>query len=324
MDHLRVISWGQEALAEEAKAILNAAEGLDMNFFHAVCALASCQGKVVVSGMGKSGHVAAKIASTMASTGTPAFFLHPSEGQHGDYGMIQDSDMLLVVAYSGETEEVCELVKFGRALDITTVAITGAEQSSLAKLATWHLNAKVAREADSLGLAPTSSSTLALAMGDALAIALMRLRGFSSEAFAKLHPKGSLGKALTKVGTLVHMAASLPKLSEKSNFHEVIAAVTKNNFGIAPVVSQDGLLIGSVTDGDIRRSLLSHQRDALSLCAKDLMAKEPKIISYDAKVDEAIAKMERHCVTSLFVYDQEEFLGLIRLHDLLKFKLGQR
>ncbi|NRA46180.1 MAG: KpsF/GutQ family sugar-phosphate isomerase [Oligoflexales bacterium] len=317
-----VLSWGKEVIHKEVKAIHAAGERLDLSFSSAVKLILSCSGKVVVTALGKSGHVAAKIAATLSSTGTPATFLHASEALHGDFGMINHNDMLLAIAFGGETREVVAVCKFARRFGLKVVGITGKLQSSLAQLTDEVLDASIPHEADALGLAPTSSTSVSLALGDALAVALMKARGFKEEHFAQLHPGGSLGKALVRVEELMHKSTAISVVDANADFHSVLEAVTSPNFGIVAVVNKDGLVEGSVTDGDLRRALLKSGGKALDLRAADLMNACPKTVSPDLKAVEVIGLMERYKITSLFVTDtHDKLLGLVRLHDLLAAKI---
>lgn len=317
-----VLSWGKEVLQKESLAIRDAGARLDLSFSAAVKMILSCSGKVVVTALGKSGHVAAKIAATLSSTGTPATFLHASEALHGDFGMINHNDMLLAIAFGGETREVLAVCKFARRFGLKVLGITGKPGSSLASLTDVVLDASITQEADTLGLAPTSSTSVSLSLGDALAVALMKARGFKEEHFAQLHPGGSLGKALVRVEELMHKRDSISVVASAADFHAVLEAVTSPNFGIVAVVNDDGFMEGSVTDGDLRRALLKHSGDALKMRAAELMNPSPKTVAADLKALEVISVMEKYKITSLFVTDsQDKLLGLVRLHDLLTAKI---
>lgn len=318
----QILSWGKDVLEAEAKSLLEAKETLSEDFSKAADLFLSCEGKVIVSGMGKSGHVGKKIAATFASTGTSAFFLHPSEALHGDLGMVTENDVLLLIAYSGETQEVIEVAKYARRQNIKLVSITGNKNSTLAELSNFTLNGKVNGEADSLGLAPTSSSTVALALGDALAVSLMRAKGFSEKDFAMFHPGGKLGKRLSHVSDYMRKLDKIEFLSTSSTLHEALEAVTKQNFGIAPVVNDRDELIGAVTDGDIRRVLLKSQADALKLSAETFMSTNPKTTSGSILAIDAVDLMNNASITSLFVVDDRKVpVGVLRMHDLLAAKV---
>ncbi len=319
----RILEWASSVLEKEADAIQKASKKLDSRFVKAVDLLLGCRGKVVVTGLGKSGFIARKIASTLSSTGTTAIFLHPTEALHGDFGMIKKDDCLLAIAFGGETREVLAVSKFAKKQEIPCVSITGNLSSSLSKLSTIVLDGSIEKEADSLGLAPTSSSTLALALGDALAVATMRQRGFTREEFAELHPGGSLGRRLALVSEHMITADQLSSVCEAANFHEVLEAVTHPNYGICPVVGDKGELLGAITDGDLRRALLESGAKALEKKASSLMSRTPKVINPAKRAVDAISIMEHAKITSLFVTEDEpkKLIGLIRLHDLLSEKV---
>jgi arabinose-5-phosphate isomerase len=317
-------SWGQEALKIEAAAIIAGADRLGDDFVRAIEGFLSCQGKLVVTGLGKSGHIARKVASTLSSTGTSSFFLHPTEALHGDFGMLQPKDWLLAIAYGGETAEVLEVCRFARRIGVSIVAITGKIDSSLAALANYVIDVSCEREADSLNLAPTSSSTLSMAAGDAIAVTLMRARGFSEHDFAALHPGGSLGRRLSLVKDHMKPKESLPLVTENVDFHKVLEIVTARNFGIAGVVNVNGELIGAVSDGDLRRALLKSGAAALTAHAGQLMSKAPKTVTNDTLAIDALTLMNEKQITQLFVVaskDTKTPTGIVRLHDLLAAKI---
>jgi arabinose-5-phosphate isomerase len=317
-------SWGQEALRIEAAAILAGADRLGDAFARAIEGILACRGKLVVTGLGKSGHIARKIASTLSSTGTSSFFLHPTEALHGDFGMLQRSDFLLAIAYGGETAEVLEVCRFARRIGVPIVAITGKPQSSLATLSNFVLDVSCEREADSLNLAPTSSSTLSMAMGDAVAVTLMRARNFSESDFAALHPGGSLGRKLSLVKDHMKPKDLLPLVAPGDDFHKVLEIVTARNFGIAGVVGTDGRLVGAVSDGDLRRALLKMDADALKATAANLMSANPKAVSRDTLAIDALTLMNEKQITQLFVVDTKVTnvpVGIVRLHDLLAARI---
>ncbi len=317
-------SWGQEALQIEAAAIIAGADRLGDDFVSAIQGILSCQGKLIVTGLGKSGHIARKVASTLSSTGTSSFFLHPTEALHGDFGMLQPKDWLLAIAYGGETAEVLEVCRFARRIGVPIVAITGRKESTLATLANFVIDVRCEREADSLNLAPTSSSTLSMAAGDAIAVTLMRARGFSEFDFAALHPGGSLGRKLSLVKDHMKPKESLPLVTADADFHKVLEIVTARNFGIAGVVTASGDLIGAVSDGDLRRALLRSGADALRANASQLMSKAPKTVTNDTLAIDALTLMNEKQITQLFVVaskDTKAPTGIVRLHDLLAAKI---
>ena len=324
VDQKEILKWGKETLYNEANALLKAAERLGAPFFQAVRVLLDSPGKLVVTGLGKSGHVGRKIASTLSSTGTSAAFLHPSEALHGDFGMLQKVDCLMAIAYGGETQEVIEVARFARRMGIPVIVLTGRPQSTLAQLGHYVIDVHVDQEADPLNLAPTCSSTLTMAMGDAIAVALMSARRFTPVDFASLHPGGSLGRRLSLVRDLMHAGDNLPKVSADADFHQVLEAVTVDNFGIAAVVSKDGDLMGAISDGDLRRALLSVGANTLSCHAIDLMSQNPKIIVETSLAIDAVKQMNDLRISRLFVVkekDPKKVVGLVRLQDLLAAKI---
>jgi arabinose-5-phosphate isomerase len=321
-----LVAWAREALAREAQALTHAASRVGPAFAGAVQAILAARGKVLVTGLGKSGHVARKVASTLSSTGTSAFFLHPSEALHGDFGMMQPADCLIAIAFGGETAEVLEVGRFARRIGVPVVAITGKAGSTLAQLAHFVLDGGVDREADPLNLAPTCSSTVAIALGDALAVTLMRARGFTHTDFASLHPGGSLGRRLSRVQDHMHAEAVLPRVQMTADFHAVLESVTNHNFGITAVVDAQGDLVGAISDGDLRRALLQRGAQALTCTARDLMSPNPTTISPETLAIDAVALMNDRPrpITSLFVTAEgggRRPLGLLRLHDLLAAKI---
>jgi len=319
-----VANWGREVLQAEALALSATAARIGPSFAEAVQTVLGRQGKVVVSGLGKSGHVARKIASTLSSTGTAACFLHPSEALHGDFGLLQSCDTLVAVAYGGETSEVLEVARFARRIGAPVIAITGGMTSTLAQLAHIVFDASVEREADPLNLAPTSSSTVAMALGDAFAASLMRARGFSPQDFASLHPGGRLGRRLSLVRDHMHPTDRLPRLLPTADFHSVLEAVTVENIGIAAVTDTQGRLIGAISDGDLRRALLKHGAQALASNAGDLMSRQPRTIAATTLAIDAVSMMNGLGISRVFVVSCTGDvlpLGLVRLQDLLAAKI---
>jgi len=309
----------RRVLDVEAHALTAIRDRLDARFTRALDLLLACRGKVVVTGVGKSGIVGRKIAATLASTGTPAFFLHAGEGSHGDIGTLARGDVLLAVSNSGESEEVLRLLPVARRFGIPLVAISGDPDSTLARQADAALDVSVAVEACPLGLAPTTSTTAAMAVGDALALTLLEERGFSAEDFALLHPAGALGRRLTRVEDLMHRGDAMPLVAEDTSFKETLVEITSKRLGVTGVLSATGALAGIVTDGDLRR-ILERTDDPRRLRARDLMTTSPKTIAGDALAAEAVALMERHAITSLFILadGSRRPAGVIHLHDLLR------
>jgi arabinose-5-phosphate isomerase len=313
------IQQGKRVLDIEARAIAALVDRLDERFAKAVDLLHGCAGKVVVSGMGKSGLIGQKIAATLASTGTPAFFVHPADGIHGDLGMLAKQDALLAISNSGETEEVLKLLPFMKRLGIPVIALTGRTQSTLAKNSDVVLDVSVSEEACPLGLAPTSSTTAALAMGDAVAIALLQKRGFKEEDFAQFHPGGALGRRLLfKVRDLMHQGDALPRVPATAPVREAIREMTSKKLGMTTVVNAKGQLAGVITDGDLRR-FIEKGNSLAKARAKDLSTKSPRTIQADALAAKALQTMEQFSITSLVVVDDRNRLaGVVHLHDLLK------
>jgi arabinose-5-phosphate isomerase len=308
----------ERVLDVEAAALQALRARLDGGFARAIELLLGCTGKVVVSGVGKSGIVCRKIAATLASTGTPAFFLHAGEGSHGDVGTLVRGDVLIAVSNSGETEEVLRVLPFARRLGIPLIAITGDPGSTLAATADVALDVSVPEEACPLGLAPTASTTVTMALGDALAIALLEERGFSTEDFALLHPAGTLGRRLLRVDDLMHRDAEVPVVPEGASLKDTLVEITTKRLGVTGVVDARGALVGVVTDGDLRRAL-ERTDDIRLVTARDLMSRSPKTIAATALGAEALAVMERHAITSLFIVgDGARPAGVVHLHDLLR------
>ncbi len=314
------IEEGKRVLAIEARAITNLIDRLDHRFAQAVDLLFHCQGKVVVSGMGKSGLIGTKIAATLASTGTPAFFLHPAEGIHGDLGMLARKDLLIAISNSGETDEVLKLLPSVKRLGVPVIALTGRPQSTLAKNSDVALDVSVSEEACPLGLAPTASTTATLALGDALAIALLQRRGFKEEDFAQFHPGGTLGRRLLlKVRDLMHQGEAIPRVPHTASLREAILEMTSKKLGMTTVTESDGRLRGVITDGDLRR-FLERGIDWTSSRAGEVASKNPKTITPDDLAARGVQIMERHSITALIVVggENQEVVGVLHLHDLLK------
>ncbi len=306
-------------LAIEARAVNALIERIDARFSQAVDLLYQCIGKVVVSGMGKSGQVGQKIAATLASTGTPAFFLHPAEGVHGDLGMLARQDLLIAISNSGETQEVLQLLPFVKRMNIPVVALTGRCDSALAKNSDVVLDISVSEEACPMGLAPTASTTATLAMGDALAIALLQKRGFKQEHFAQFHPGGTLGRRLlVKVRDLMHAGDELPQVGPLAPGSDAILEMTAKKLGMTTVLDGQGALAGIITDGDLRR-FLQQGGDLAKVTALDLASRNPKTIGPDELAARAVEMMERFSITSLVVTDSNgAVVGVVHLHALLK------
>jgi arabinose-5-phosphate isomerase len=318
---LNSIEEAKRVLRVEAQSILDLAERIDENFSRAVDLLYRCKGKVVLMGMGKSGLVGRKIASTFASTGTPSFFLHPAEGLNGDFGMLAKEDVIIAISNSGETRELLEVLPLIKRYGNRLITLTGNLSSTLAKGGDVHLDIRVKEEACPLGLAPTASTTATLALGDALAVALMGKRDFKIEDFAILHPGGALGKRLLlKVEDLMHVGKAFPMVSEKTLMKDAVFEITSKRLGVTGVCNAEGHLVGVITDGDLRRALEKFS-DLFNREASEVMTKNPKWIERDALAAKAVQRMEEYSITSLFVFDRggdKVPVGIIHLHDLLK------
>jgi arabinose-5-phosphate isomerase len=308
-------------LESEAAAIRSLAGRLDARFIDALEILASCSGKIAVTGMGKSGIICKKIAATLSSTGSPAIFLHAAEAVHGDVGLLGAKDVLVAVSKSGETAEVLQILNATKRLGLPVIAITGNPESTLARHADLNLDATVEEEACPLGLAPTTSTTAALAMGDALAMALMERKRFRVDDFATYHPAGSLSKKLLKVGDLMHEGEAIPLVTSATSMAEVIYEMSSKGLGIAVVTDDGGCLAGIISDGDLRR-LLQKSSDPLSLVAAQCMTADPQTIGAGELATAALSRMEELKITSLIVTDGEgKTVGVIHIHNLWRTQM---
>lgn len=310
---------GLAVIETEAQAVFELTQRIDAHFERACELLLACKGRIVVTGMGKSGHIANKLASTLSSTGSPAFFMHPGEASHGDLGMITRQDCVIAISYSGNTHELVTLLPLLKRLEVPLIALTGNSESTLAKTADEHLDVSIKAEACPLGLAPTTSTTVALVMGDALAIALLQARGFSAEDFALSHPGGSLGKRLLlRVDELCHEGTQLPVVYENATISEALIEVTNKKLGMTCVVDKKGYLLGVYTDGDIRRTLTS-QYDIHTTPLANVMTKNCRTIHKGMLAAEAVALMQKFTITSLVLVDENNRPeAVLHLHDLLK------
>jgi arabinose-5-phosphate isomerase len=310
----------RKVLEIEADAVRGLIDTLDEKFTEAVDLIYGCKGRTILSGMGKSGIICKKISATLASTGTPSLFLHPAEAVHGDLGMVVEGDVVVAISNSGETEEITRMLDRIKRLHIPLIGMTGNLQSTLARYATVPLHIPIPREADPLGLAPTASTTAALAMGDALAVALIQRRGFRREDFAAFHPGGSLGRQLLKVGDLMHTGERVPRVSEDTSLKECLIEMSGKGFGMTTVVDGDRLL-GVVTDGDLRRAL-EQDTDINALTAGQCMTRDPAAIPAHALATRALDEMETRKITSLCIVNDERVLeGIIHLHDLWRTEM---
>ncbi len=316
-----MIETARRVLQIEADAVLALKSRIDGAFSQAVKMILDCRAKVVVTGMGKSGLVCQKIAATMASTGTPTFFLHPAEGIHGDLGMLSKGDVVIAVSYSGETEEVCRILPIIKRMGLPLIAVSGHPGSTLGMAGDVHLDISVAEEACPLGLAPTASTTATLAMGDALAVALLNERGFKAEDFALFHPGGALGKKLLlRVEDLMHSGEEIPSVPQGTLLREALFEITSKQLGVTGVVDSRGVLVGVFTDGDLRR-VMEKGLESLHLPIREVMTTSPKRILRKNLAAKALKTMEEYSITSLFVFENEAGtvpVGIIHLHDLLR------
>ncbi|MFL3028368.1 MAG: SIS domain-containing protein [Candidatus Neomarinimicrobiota bacterium] len=305
----------------EISALNSLLKTIDDSFDMAVDLIVNCAGKVIVIGIGKSGHVGNKMAATFASLGTPAFFLHAGDALHGDLGMIANKDVCILVSYSGNSTELVEILKPIKRIDANTISITGKPDSTLAKQTDLHLDIGVRIEADPLGLAPTSSSTATLVLGDALAIAVMENRGFKEQDFADRHPGGILGKKLLlTVDQIFHEGDAIPLINKNNNIQEALLIISEKGLGFTGVVNDKNILIGIITDGDIRRTFEKGQNDLFNLNVESIMTSTPRSIPTNTLAIKALEIMEEHSITSLFVHNHnnpDELRGVIHIHDIL-------
>lgn len=323
VDSVHALALARNVLATEAAAITALASRIGASFVAAVELLLYCRGRVIVSGMGKSGHIARKLAATLASTGTPAFFVHPAEAAHGDLGMITPDDIVLMLSYSGETDELVALVPHLKREGAALIVLTGNESSSLARAADVHLDAAVDSEACPLGLAPTASTTAALALGDALALALLDARGFSVEDFARSHPGGALGRRLlTRVADVMRTGDALPTSPTTATLGEAIVEMSRKGMGMTAIIDSEGRVAGIFTDGDLRRSL-ERVRDVAAAKVTDVMTPSPRTIGPEQLAVDCVEAMERvPKVQVLLVVDGEaKLVGALHLHDLFRARI---
>jgi arabinose-5-phosphate isomerase len=317
-----ILASARRVIEVEMSGLQEVGDRIGQELLEAVEILHSCSGKIVVTGIGKSGHIARKIASTLASTGTPAFFVHPAEASHGDLGMISQRDAIIAISYSGESAELNLILPFAKRLGVKLISITGDPKSTLARLSEVTLNVRITKEACPLGLAPTASTTATLAIGDALAVSLLEAKGFNQKDFARSHPGGSLGKKLlTRVTDVMRIAESFPRVSPNSRLKDVIVEISQKRLGMAAVIGKDNVLAGIITDGDLRR-LLERNDQPLMATAENIMTRNPKTIRPDALASEAIAIFEVQKINHLIVVDEKDVpLGVLGFHDLVTKKI---
>lgn len=318
VDAAQLRALGLAVVAVEANAVTTLSERIDQHFAHACEQILRCTGRVVVIGMGKSGHIGGKIAATLASTGTPAFFVHPGEASHGDLGMIIERDVVLALSNSGETTEILTILPLIRRLGVPLITLTGNPNSTLAREATVNLDVSVAKEACPLGLAPTASTTAALVMGDALAIALLQARGFTEEDFARSHPGGSLGRRLLlRISDIMHTGDSVPRVSHDALLSAALVEMTRKGLGMTAVLDESGL-VGIFTDGDLRRTL-DRGVDVHHTPIEQVMTRKCRTIRPDRLAAEALREMETHKINALLVVDENrQLVGALNMHDLLR------
>ncbi len=314
-DNASELHAGRRVLELEARALARLAKELNGNFVKAVKILDRVKGKIVVTGMGKSGHVGNKIAATLASTGTLAMFVHPAEASHGDLGMVTRDDAMLILSNSGETAELSDMLHFSRRYEIPMIAIVGRVNSTLAETADVALVMPDEPEAGTLGLAPTTSTTMSLALGDALAVALFERKGFSEDDFHVFHPGGKLGQKLVRVRDIMHSRQDLPVVEPETVMSETLLIMTSKRFGCVGVVGIGGKLLGIITDGDLRRNLTG---ELLTCKAEDVMTSDPMTIREDALAAEAVLIMNENKITGLFVTDGDQPIGILHIHDCLR------
>lgn len=315
-----IIGIAKRVLKVEADAVLALTEKLNSDFEKAVDIIYKSMGRVVVTGMGKSGLVGKKIAATLASTGTPAFFLHPAEAGHGDLGMVTTDDVIIAISNSGETEELVGLIPFLKRFNVSLISMTGNPNSTLSKTADVNIDVSVKEEACNLGIVPTASTTATMAMGDAIAVALLIKRGFKEEDFALFHPGGSLGKKLfIKVMDLMHTGDTLPFVSPDTGMTAAVMEISSKRLGVVIVAGVDKTILGIITDGDLRRGIEKWGKALFDMKAKEVMTKNPKTINEDELAAKALSIMENYSITSIIVPDEGgKAKGIIHLHDILK------
>jgi arabinose-5-phosphate isomerase len=314
-NEINLLEWGAASILQEADGLKFLAVSLDKNFANAVQLILSCAGRVVVSGIGKSGHVGKKIAATFASTGTPSFFVHPAEASHGDLGMISKRDIVIALSKSGESPEFADIINYCHRFEIPLIAITAVATSSLAKAATHLLLLPQVPEACPMGLAPTTSTTMTLALGDALAVACIKARDFKPENFKIFHPGGKLGQKLVRVRDVMHSGDELPLLNPDSTVSEAVLEMSKGRFGCVGIVDDSGSLVGIFTDGDLRRHF---KAENLELKMKDLMSTDPQQLDPEILVADVVSIFSRQRIPSAFVCESGKPIGLIHIHDLFQ------
>lgn len=317
-----VLASARRTLDIEARALTELNQRLDTSVERAVALMLACKGRVVVCGLGKTGHIARKIAATLASTGTPSFFLHAAEAIHGDIGMIGGQDLLIAVSYSGSGQELLTILPAAHRLGVKVIAMTGHNDSELARLADVHLDVSVSQEACPLNLAPTASTTVALAMGDALAVACLEARGFGPDDFARSHPGGALGRRLlTRVADIMRSATSVPSVTQTASIFEALEEISRKGMGMTAVLDAEGRAIGIFTDGDLRR-LIERKGDVRNINVTEGMSRNPRHIQAEALAVDAAVIMDSHKLTQMLVSDEQgKLIGALHMHDLMTAKV---
>ncbi|MBI5076567.1 MAG: KpsF/GutQ family sugar-phosphate isomerase [Nitrospirae bacterium] len=320
MNSLNSIDIAKKVLQTEADAVRSLIDRIDQTFEKAVEIILNSKGRVVVTGMGKSGLVGKKIAATLASTGTPSFFMHPAEASHGDLGMVTADDVIIAISNSGETDEIISIIPFLKRFNVGLISLTGNHGSTLAKAAEVNLDISVQEEACPLGIVPTSSTTAALAMGDAIAVALLTKRGFQQDDFASFHPSGSLGKKLfIRVKDLMHSGDSLPITPPDASLAEAVINISSKRLGITVIADNEKTMLGIITDGDVRRGIEKWGKDFFDMMASEVMTTDPRIIAEDELAAKALGIMEKLAITALVVISENNRVtGVLHLHDILK------
>ena len=315
-----IVEYGKNIVNKEIEALQKVKSAINDNFAKIVNILLECRGKVILTGIGKSGLIAQKISSTLSSTGTPSFFLHPSEALHGDVGVVENEDVVIAISNSGESEEIIAIIPTLKLLAKTIIGISSRKDSKLAKMVDYHITIPEVEEADHLNIAPSCSSTATLCFGDALALTLSKLRGFKYEDFAIRHPGGLIGKKLTlKIKDLMHTGNEIPKVKPDSNFKEIIFEMSSKRLGCTGVFDNSSNLVGIITDGDLRRAMEKYGKEIINVKAEDIMTKNPKTINENERALNGLIKMEKFAITNLFVLnDDGKVSGIIHLHDILK------
>ncbi|MFW6139942.1 MAG: KpsF/GutQ family sugar-phosphate isomerase [Acidobacteriota bacterium] len=322
MKNKEIIETGKNVIQSESLALQKLIQTVGENFVSAVKLLSNIKGRVIVTGIGKSGLIGRKIAATLSSCGTPAMFIHPVEAGHGDLGMIVGNDVIIAISYSGNTKEIIPILEFVKRLRIRLIGITGNKNSKLAKYSDIVLEARVEKEAEPDNVIPTSSSTAALALGDALAITLMKFKKFDGQDFASFHPRGELGKKLLKVKNLMHKGQRIPYVQQETPIIHVLKEMSEKHLGVTCVTDKDGMLKGIITDGDLRRKMQIFGKDIFDKTAKDCMTEKPLAIDREALATEALNIMETNKITSLIIKNKEnQIQGIIHLHDLWRTEM---